>query len=45
MWIKKIKEYMCVVNKQVYLPGMVLFTVLFENLYPPDLRQQHRKVR
>lgn len=43
MCIKKIKEYLCFVNKQVCLPGMVLFPVLFENLYPPDLRQQHKK--
>ena len=45
MCIKKIKEYLCFVNKQICLPGMVLFPVLFENLYPPDLRQQHKKIR
>ena len=28
-------------KKQVYLPGMLLFRVLFETSYSSDLRQEH----
>ena len=44
MWIKENQElYLCIDLKQVYLLEMLLFSMLFETSYSPDLRR-HIKV-
>ena len=44
MWIKENQElYLCLDLKQVYLLEMLLFSMLFETSYSPDLRR-HIKV-
>lgn len=41
MWIKENQElYLCIDLKQVYLLEMLLFSMLFETSYSPDLRRQ-----
>lgn len=41
MWIKENRElYLCIDLKQVYLLEMLLFSMLFETSYSPDLRRQ-----
>ena len=37
MWINENQEYLCFDLKQVYLVEMLLFSVLFETSYSPDL--------